>query len=462
MPLGAIATNPGRAAHRDLPEDRRDGPARFDGELLLGGPRSGRREQDGRGAGAGLDGGGRGRAQEDVGEGPGEQHEHRDRRRDDRQALLARLTADRGRCRRTTALRGAALRRRGTVVEAGSRAALRRRPAAVAVARRGSAERRRRALRRRLPGVSLLVRGLVGRLVRRLGAGWGGVRPGRRADGRERSRPGPAVRPTAAHPAGAECRGRGECADGGRLGRRVRRGRRSEQLGRCRRLRLGGRRGAGRNRAFGAGARAGRPSGRRARRRRPGRNVRARRAVFGGEGRRAQGDRVLGVRVDEGGPVQCRGDHLCDQRDPGGAADQQHGVEVGRLDPRRAQRAREGADRRLDLRPDHVFELAAREPDVEVPVRQEHRDGRLGVDRQRLLGRDAVLPQPGQGDAGLRVAQVELAERAAGAEVDVREDGVVEVDPAEPFDALGAAEDVDAGGPRLRSTVASKVPPPRS
>ena len=172
----------------------------------------------------------------------GEQHEHRDRRRDDRQAPLARLTADRGRCRRTTALRGAALRRRGTVVEAGSRAALRRRPAAVAVARRGSAERRRRALRRRLPGVSLLVRGLVGRLVRRLGAGWGGVRPGRRADGRERSRPGPAVRPTAAHPAGAECRGRGECADGGRLGRRVRRGRRSEQLGRCRRLRLGDRR----------------------------------------------------------------------------------------------------------------------------------------------------------------------------------------------------------------------------
>ena len=97
-------------------------------------------------------------------------------------------------------------------------------------------------------------------------------------------------------------------------------------------------------------------------------------------------------------------------------------------------------------RPDHVFELAAGEPDVEVAVRQEHRDGRLGVDRQRLLGRDAVLPQPGQRDAGLRVAQVELAERAAGAEVDVGEDRVVEVDAAEPLDALGAAEDVDAGG----------------
>ena len=69
------------------------------------------------------------------------------------------------------------------------------------------------------------------------------------------------------------------------------------------------------------------------------------------------------------------------------------------------------------------------------------------------------------GDAGLRVAQVELAERAAGADVDVGEDGVVEVDPAEPLDALGAAEmsiPTVLIPARLRSTVASKVPPPRS
>ena len=179
------------------------------------------------------------------------------------------------------------------------------------------------------------------------------------------------------------------------------------------------------------------------RRRRRGRCARARRTEFGGERGRAEGDGVLGVRVDEGGPVECRGDHLGDHRDAGRPPDQEHGVEVRGLDPRGAQRAGERADGRLDLRPDHVFELAAGEADVEVPVRQEHRDGRFGVDRQRLLGGDAVLPQPGQGDAGLRVAQVELAERPAGAEVDVREDGVVEVDAAEPLDALGAAEDVD-------------------
>jgi hypothetical protein len=152
------------------------------------------------------------------------------------------------------------------------------------------------------------------------------------------------------------------------------------------------------------------------------------------------------VRVDQGGPVERRRDHLGDQRDPGGAADQQHCAEVGGLDARGPQRAGQRADRRLDLGADHVFELAAGQADVEVPVRQEHRDGRLGVDREGLLRRDAILPQPGQGDAGLRVAQVELAQRAAGAEVDVGEDRVVEVDTAEPLDPLGAAEDVDADG----------------
>ena len=34
------------------------------------------------------------------------------------------------------------------------------------------------------------------------------------------------------------------------------------------------------------------------------------------EGRRTERDGVLGVRVDEGGPVERRGDHLCDKGDP--------------------------------------------------------------------------------------------------------------------------------------------------
>ena len=97
-----------------------------------------------------------------------------------------------------------------------------------------------------------------------------------------------------------------------------------------------------------------------------------------------------------------------DQRDPGRAADQQHGGELVRVDLGRAQRAHEGADRGLDRCPDHVLELGAGELHVEVPVGQEHRDRRLGVDRERLLGQHAVLAQPGERDAGLRVAHVEL------------------------------------------------------
>jgi len=42
----------------------------------------------------------------------------------------------------------------------------------------------------------------------------------------------------------------------------------------------------------------------------------------------------------------------------------------------------------------------------------------------------------------------------------VVEDGGVEVDAAEAFDALRLPEDVEAGV--VRSTAASKVPPPRS
>jgi hypothetical protein len=151
------------------------------------------------------------------------------------------------------------------------------------------------------------------------------------------------------------------------------------------------------------------------------------------------------VGVDQRRPVECLGDHLGHERDAGGPADQQHRAEVGGLDLRRPQGAGQRTDRRLDLRPDHVLELRAGQAHVEVPVGQEHRDRRLGVDRQRLLGQDAVLAQPGQRDGGLRVAHVQLRQRSPGAVVDVGQHRVVEVDAAEAFDALRGAQDVDAG-----------------
>ena len=49
---------------------------------------------------------------------------------------------------------------------------------------------------------------------------------------------------------------------------------------------------------------------------------------------------------------------------------------------------------RATLEEEYTLELRTRERDVEVPVGQEDRDGGLGLDRQRLLGQRAVLPQP--------------------------------------------------------------------
>ena len=150
--------------------------------------------------------------------------------------------------------------------------------------------------------------------------------------------------------------------------------------------------------------------------------------------------------VDEGGPVECGGDHLCDEGDAGGAADEEYGVEVGGFDVGGAQGAGECADGGFDLGADHVFEFAAGDADVEVSVGEEDRDGGFGVDGECFFGGDAVLAESGEGDGGLGVGQVEFGECSAGAGVDVGEDGVVEVDAAEAFDAFGGAEDVDADG----------------
>ena len=61
-----------------------------------------------------------------------------------------------------------------------------------------------------------------------------------------------------------------------------------------------------------------------------------------------------------------------------------------------------------------------------------------------------------------RVVGVQLGAGAVAAQLTTwSEDGLVEVDAAEVLDALGRAEELEAVCV-LRSTVASKVPPPRS
>ena len=87
-----------------------------------------------------------------------------------------------------------------------------------------------------------------------------------------------------------------------------------------------------------------------------------------GQRGRTQRDGVLGVGVDDGGPAEGVGDHAADQRDPGGAADEQDRGELFGGDVGRAQGAGERADGGLDLGADEVLEVGAGDSDVEVAV----------------------------------------------------------------------------------------------
>ena len=90
---------------------------------------------------------------------------------------------------------------------------------------------------------------------------------------------------------------------------------------------------------------------------------------------------------------------------------------------------------------------------------------RLGVEGERLLGLDAVPPQPGE----RRPSTLGIVGRGDGFDglgrqlvEDVAEDRLVEVDPAELLDALRAAEQLEPGRRSRAARTTSKVPPPRS
>ena len=208
-------------------------------------------------------------------------------------------------------------------------------------------------------------------VVRRAGARWSG-------SARLRLRPGRV--PADASPASTVPRP-APPARGGSRRRPVAGGQRAAAAGRRRRAvrvrpwRRGRRRGAVSRRRARVAPPAGQPRGL------------AGRGELGGEGGGAEGDGVLGVRVDQGGPVERLGDHLRDQRDAGGAADQQDGVERRRARP--GPSAGCGSARRWWTRSGRGSCPRTRCGSARTSkcrLRQEHRDGGLGVDRQGLLG----------------------------------------------------------------------------
>ena len=158
----------------------------------------------------------------------------------------------------------------------------------------------------------------------------------------------------------------------------------------------------------------------------------------------AEGDGVFGVGVDGSRAAEFGGDQVGDHRNARGSADEQHGVQLGRIDLGRLQRPAQGGDGGADGRADHPFKLAAGQADLGLQVGQQHRDGGLGVRGQGFLGRDALVAQPDDRIGGAGIGRVEAGDGAVEGVVDVGEHGLVEVDAAEPLDAFRAAENVEA------------------
>jgi hypothetical protein len=167
-------------------------------------------------------------------------------------------------------------------------------------------------------------------------------------------------------------------------------------------------------------------------------------AVGAHSNRGAEADGVLGVGVYGDGPTQLDPHHLGHQRDPGRSADQQDRADVLGRDLGRADGAAQGDDGLRDRRADHGLELGPGQPYLGLEAGDQHRDRDVRVRGQSLLGVDALLAQPGHRSLGRGLLGIEAIQAVAHRRPDVGEDRLVEVDAAEPLDAFGRADDLEA------------------
>ena len=148
---------------------------------------------------------------------------------------------------------------------------------------------------------------------------------------------------------------------------------------------------------------------------------------------------VLRVGVDRHRPAEGRRDQLGDERRARRPPTSSTVVTSPGSTSRRPQRPGERRDRVGQGRAHHLLVLGAGEPHLGLQLRQQHRDRDVAVGRQRLLGVDALLPQPGRGRHRGGIVGRQLVERRADGRGHVVVDGDVEVDPAEALDPLGRA-----------------------
>ena len=154
---------------------------------------------------------------------------------------------------------------------------------------------------------------------------------------------------------------------------------------------------------------------------------------------------MLGMGVHRGRCGERGVQQFPDQRDPAATAHQHDGAQPVRGQPGRADRPFESGDRVAERGSDQVVELAAGQPERGGQSGQRDRQHRVGVGRQRLLRVHAVATQPGEPDHGVRVVRIDRGQAVAEHPDHVLEEGFVEVDAAEVFDALGRAEQAVAG-----------------
>ena len=129
------------------------------------------------------------------------------------------------------------------------------------------------------------------------------------------------------------------------------------------------------------------------------------------------------------------------ERNAAGTADEKDRIDLLGLDASRGERPTKAGDCLLQGRADALLEFIAGDPDVFGPAGEVHTDARARVVRQRLLGLDAFSLHSSSPTRSVGIIQIERAERASERLIDVPHDGGVEVDAADPLDALRLTED---------------------
>jgi hypothetical protein len=151
------------------------------------------------------------------------------------------------------------------------------------------------------------------------------------------------------------------------------------------------------------------------------------------------------VRVQGHPYPQLALEQLADQRDPAGAADQQDRVQLPRPQPGPLHDLPEELHRAEDVRTDQRLQVGTADRDVPGYPREEHRDDRLDVAGERLLGIHHRVAEGGQGGGDRRVGVVQAGQVHARGGGDVAQQQVVEVEPADRVVPARLADQLEAG-----------------